>query len=233
MKKTLLAVAMACIATASFGWISVSWDAFCLNGYQEDGTVATADADTASILWEMVYTTQSSVAKPTMDSTGAITYQSGDQIVASRTWSSESAGTMLLKNLVSEDGASYLSKDDVTATSLDFDAELGYITTEGGAAFKHQYYNASAGSVYAAVFQYLSNGDVYWASTSLVTPESWDGSKVEPFPTNVDDDWSENGVSGWAKLGSITPPTEVPEPATMSLLGLGALAMVIRRKLRK
>lgn len=28
-------------------------------------------------------------------------------------------------------------------------------------------------------------------------------------------------------------PSEVPEPATMSLLGLGALAMVLRRKLRK
>ncbi|MBP5787112.1 MAG: PEP-CTERM sorting domain-containing protein [Kiritimatiellae bacterium] len=32
---------------------------------------------------------------------------------------------------------------------------------------------------------------------------------------------------------SFTTTTSVPEPATMSLLGLGALAMVIRRKLRK
>ena len=28
-------------------------------------------------------------------------------------------------------------------------------------------------------------------------------------------------------------PSEIPEPATLSLLGLGALAMVLRRKLRK
>ncbi|MBP5788049.1 MAG: PEP-CTERM sorting domain-containing protein [Kiritimatiellae bacterium] len=33
--------------------------------------------------------------------------------------------------------------------------------------------------------------------------------------------------------GTTTGPTAVPEPATMSLLGLGALAMVIRRKLSK
>lgn len=33
--------------------------------------------------------------------------------------------------------------------------------------------------------------------------------------------------------GSTKEATAVPEPATMSLLGLGALAMVIRRKLRK
>ena len=33
--------------------------------------------------------------------------------------------------------------------------------------------------------------------------------------------------------GSTAEATSVPEPATMSLLGLGALAMVLRRKLRK
>lgn len=33
--------------------------------------------------------------------------------------------------------------------------------------------------------------------------------------------------------GKVQEATSVPEPATMSLLGLGALAMVLRRKLRK
>jgi hypothetical protein len=33
--------------------------------------------------------------------------------------------------------------------------------------------------------------------------------------------------------GDVNPASAVPEPATMSLLGLGALAMVLRRKLRK
>jgi hypothetical protein len=32
---------------------------------------------------------------------------------------------------------------------------------------------------------------------------------------------------------TIEGQTSVPEPATMSLLGLGALALVLRRKLRK
>jgi hypothetical protein len=32
---------------------------------------------------------------------------------------------------------------------------------------------------------------------------------------------------------SLTSPTPIPEPATMSLLGLGALAMVLRRKMKK
>lgn len=41
------------------------------------------------------------------------------------------------------------------------------------------------------------------------------------------------GVSGQNYDYSFTKASGVPEPATMSLLGLGALAMVIRRKLRK
>ena len=48
------------------------------------------------------------------------------------------------------------------------------------------------------------------------------------------------GGSGTARIagpltlsGTIQEATAVPEPATMSLLGLGALAMVIRRKLSK
>jgi hypothetical protein len=36
-----------------------------------------------------------------------------------------------------------------------------------------------------------------------------------------------------ATFTKVAAPTSVPEPATMSLLGLGALAMVIRRKLSK
>ncbi len=40
----------------------------------------------------------------------------------------------------------------------------------------------------------------------------------------------ESGIKPTLIVGG---PSEVPEPATMSLLGLGALAMVLRRKLRK
>lgn len=40
----------------------------------------------------------------------------------------------------------------------------------------------------------------------------------------------ESGIKSTLVVGG---PSEVPEPATMGLLGLGALAMVLRRKLRK
>ena len=53
---------------------------------------------------------------------------------------------------------------------------------------------------------------------------------LEVFFGGVDDKWDSknNFVASFTKSS-----TSVPEPATMSLLGLGALAMVIRRKLSK
>lgn len=72
------------------------------------------------------------------------------------------------------------------------------------------------------------------------TPQGWDAlpkgdHSISLYMQLVD----ANGGNHYDKAGEnnhvvhFTKATAVPEPATMSLLGLGALAMVLRRKLRK
>ena len=77
-----------------------------------------------------------------------------------------------------------------------------------------------------------SAGDYYWDSgVKNVAHDITDGSNQARIFLEYD------GQTTWetpikANL-QVQGSTSVPEPATMSLLGLGALAMVLRRKLRK
>jgi hypothetical protein len=67
----------------------------------------------------------------------------------------------------------------------------------------------------------LQNGDtvgiVMWGKTYGTSGDEW---------------YSDNG-NNYHAFFTVGDPTPIPEPATMGLLGLGALAMVIRRKLSK
>jgi len=76
------------------------------------------------------------------------------------------------------------------------------------------------------------NTDWIWesASQTVSVQSSSDTVPVSPWEsvvlgTDASTDTAVNAT--WTKV------TTIPEPATMSLLGLGALAMVLRRKLRK
>ena len=60
-------------------------------------------------------------------------------------------------------------------------------------------------------------GIVMWAQTSGASGE----------------EWYSDGGNNYHAFFTVGDPTPIPEPATMGLLGLGALAMVIRRKLSK
>lgn len=214
MKKIAILTALAMAATASFAAINISWGDYGFLSGADASKYATQDAD--SILWELVYTTSSSIATPTLDTvTGAISYGS-DEVLSSRLW---------------EKGSDVITVTDKVASSnpspnLTFDLDFAF--TEG--SYINKDYTKSSGGIYAAVFQYMADGKVFYALTALNSDINWANEM-----SASDNVWfdMENDVQISSYLGQIEQPTPVPEPATMSLLGLGALAMVIRRKLRK
>ncbi len=215
MKKIAILVALAMAATASFGAINIAWENYGFLSGATDGVYATQDAD--SILWELVYTASDSIAAPTMDeSTGAISYGS-DEVLSSRLWKAGSTDVVVTDKVAT-------SKPSESPMTFD----LEYACFDGGkAAYVNLDYTQSSGGIYAAVFQYCSNGDVYYALTDLNTGINWanEMGAADEVNFNMTDD-----TVIATKLGTVTT---VPEPATMSLLGLGALAMVLGLTLRK
>ena len=70
------------------------------------------------------------------------------------------------------------------------------------------------------------NVSLWFSDSNDEGPALWDNS-TGTSATSVD------GATKWSTSFTTSASPAVPEPATMSLLGLGALAMVLRRKLRK
>lgn len=213
MKKIAILVALAMAATASFGAINILWSNYGFLSGATDGVYATQDA--SSLLWELVYTSGSSIAEPTLNTqTGAISYGSGDEVLSSRLWEKGSADITVTDKVASSAESSQLAMD------------LDYACLDGGSpSYVNPDYVKSSGGIYAAVFQYCSNGDVYYAVTDLNTGINWanEMAAADEVHFNMQDDTK---IANY--LGTI-----IPEPATMGLLGLGSLAMVLRRKLRK
>ena len=80
------------------------------------------------------------------------------------------------------------------------------------------------------------------SATANNTSASWDitdttgetvGLRYFASPTAANGSWGFQGINGGNSIVINGTTQAIPEPATMSLLGLGALAMVLRRKIRK
>jgi hypothetical protein len=91
-----------------------------------------------------------------------------------------------------------------------------------------------AGWAYQRIWQGIPSNDIaenYYFDSSLIEIDLTYGTNPDApsNPQALDYSPDGNGVT----VNKVAEGTTVPEPATMSLLGLGALAMVLRRKLRK
>jgi len=217
MKKLVALVAIALAATASFGHLSVSWES--CGFFNETGGQAIDGA--SQLLWQLVYTsgTETSISY----SDGAVSHGANAEVLCSRLWT--------------EGGTTFAVTDDVATTTVSTtdlnigsDDEFGtYIDEMRDFTYLNADYTKDGGSIYSAIFRTALDGTVYYAETELVSGIDF-GDDPKKTPMGVHFDLNESTT---IETVLYKPTTVVPEPATMSLLGLGALAMVIRRKLRK
>lgn len=218
MKKTSLIVALLMMATASFATIQIYWsNTSFLSGLDEGSgdfeksTFATADG--FKIIWDLLYTDGAAVNASWDKETGELSYD-GVTLLSRRLWNAP--------------GDAITVTDEYPASTpseqLKMDLDIAGIA-EGSTVYKSDF--TGTGGIYAAVFQYIGDekgGAIFCAMTEVNNEINWNNTKDAPSPVHFTDDMTSLSLLGYYG---------VPEPATMSLLGLGALAMVLRRKLRK
>jgi hypothetical protein len=83
----------------------------------------------------------------------------------------------------------------------------------------------TAGSVYQRVFEGTPGPNTWWGDTELFTFDTSYAAGSLPQGFALD---SADGSIGWKPTQQFPPP--IPEPATLSLLGLGALALIRRKR---
>lgn len=213
MKKILMAVfALVVAATVASAGVAINWNVL-YGAYTHDAPDVTGGTDnllgTYSAIWQLIYAGADDTIDPIpsheVPVAGGINgdYVYGDDIVWGQREINVGGGA-------AGDGTSW---DDWMLQSA------GYANYEDPAW-------VTAGFVYQRVFETqvfgtLTAGDYYYQTGLLALNTGWSsGAPVQDF-------YIDTPTAGF-QAG--TPIYTIPEPATMSLLGLGALAMVLRRR---
>ena len=237
MKKLIIALAVMLMASQAMAVAYVDW--FCSSGFFRHDTSGEVDTSLTppvgdvyplgdigvgqSVLWALMYTTSDAYGAAWLTSAGGVaTVHLSDQIADFRYF--DDPGWANMSSEVGENGVNYdpglfaLSSGGSTGTDA-FEAGSGYT---GGYFYQAVFANVA----YNAGVITFTDSIIYYTFTGL---DANDGVNPfgEPKPT-AQDLPSGSTYSGVYVSSSLFTP--MPEPATMSLLGLGALVMVIRRR---
>ena len=211
MKKILLALAILAVATASaFAGVGINW----MTGYgvydhtQSDLTGGTgAILDNYSVTWQLIYAGANNSIDVPNDSSGSINgdYVTGDDVV----WGSRT---------IPLGGGASAEVGDTTVWNE------WMLYDSGNAVYENLGWN-TVGSVYQRILELpVAGGVSYYFDTGLVALNlAYTGGGQ-----SADDFLVDGGVG--IQPNQQIPGAPIPEPATMALLGLGALTMAIRRR---
>ena len=207
MKKVLLGsmILLAAVSFASAG-VAINWTTF-YGAYDHNAADLTGGSnallDSYSAIWQLIYAGVNNVADPAdWAQVGGAKgdYVTGDDVV----WGQ--------RNIPQGGG-----------TAADGTVWNNWMNITGGDPNCVDWAWNTPGSVYMRVFEGTPGPGTWYFETELVALDTTkgEGGQSQLFP--LDD---ENG--GFQPTEQF--PGVIPEPATMSLLGLGALALAIRRR---
>jgi hypothetical protein len=207
MKKTLMALfALALITSVASAGVGIQWGTK-WGIYDHASPDLTGDntaiLDNFSVIWQLIYAgADGAINEPDYNQVGGANgdYVTGDDVVWAQREIAQGGGT-------AADGTEWTN----------------WMTQLGGEIDYRDYSWNTAGSVYQRLFEGTPGPNTWWGDSQLLTLDTSFAAGSLPDELYIGSDFA-----GWQPTQQFPPP--IPEPATLSLLGLGALALIRRKR---